>query len=44
MRSTFGRLLWLAAPFWRWMALAILLGFATVSSGIGLMATSAFHR
>jgi ATP-binding cassette subfamily C protein CydC len=42
MRSTFGRLLWLAAPFWRWMALAILLGFATVSSGIGLMATSAY--
>ena len=42
MRGTFWRLLKLAVPFWRWMALAALLGFATVGSGIGLMATSAY--
>ncbi|MBN1887707.1 MAG: thiol reductant ABC exporter subunit CydD [Thermoflexales bacterium] len=35
-------LLKLAAPFWLWMLLAALLGFATVGSGLGLMATSAF--
>jgi thiol reductant ABC exporter CydC subunit len=35
-------LLKLAAPFAGWMALAALLGFATVGSGIGLMTTSAW--
>jgi thiol reductant ABC exporter CydC subunit len=42
MRPTFWRLLKLIAPFTGWMALAALLGFATVGSRIGLMATSAF--
>jgi ATP-binding cassette subfamily C protein CydC len=41
-----GRVLWrllgLAAPFARWMALAVLLGFATIASGIGLMTTSGY--
>ncbi len=41
-RATFGRLLRLAAPFTGWMILAVLLGTATVGSGIGLMATSAW--
>ena len=41
-RSTFGRLLALAAPFWRRILLSALLGFATVASGIGLMMASAF--
>src|SRR5512136_2573562 len=35
-------LLRLVAPFTGWMALAALLGTATVGSGIGLMATSAW--
>jgi thiol reductant ABC exporter CydC subunit len=35
-------LLRLVLPFTGWMALAALLGFATVGSGIGLMATSAW--
>jgi len=30
------------APFWPWIVLSVLLGFATISSGIGLMATSAW--
>jgi thiol reductant ABC exporter CydC subunit len=38
----FLRLLKLVVPFWPWMLLAALLGFATVGSGIGLMATAAF--
>jgi ATP-binding cassette subfamily C protein CydCD len=38
----FWRLLGLAAPFARWMALAALLGFATIASGIGLMTTSGY--
>ena len=38
---TFLRLLRLAAPFKWGMALAALLGFATIGSSIGLMATSA---
>lgn len=38
----FRRLLRLAAPFAHWMALAIVLGFATVGSSIGLMTTSAY--
>jgi thiol reductant ABC exporter CydC subunit len=42
LRNTFIRLLKLAAPFKGRMALAALLGFATVGSGIGLMATSAY--
>jgi ATP-binding cassette subfamily C protein CydC len=42
MRGTFGRLLRLVAPFARWMALAALLGFATIGSSIGLMTTSAY--
>ncbi|MEJ2557159.1 MAG: thiol reductant ABC exporter subunit CydC [Anaerolineae bacterium] len=42
MRSSFWRLLKLTWPFKGWMALAALLGFATVGSRIGLMATSAF--
>ena len=42
MRLTFWRLLKLTWPFKGWMALAALLGFATIGSRIGLMATSAF--
>lgn len=42
MRETFWRLLKLAAPFAGWMLLAALLGTATVGSGIGLMAASAW--
>ena len=41
-RRTLRRLLGLAAPVRRWMALAAFLGFATVSSGVALMATSAY--
>jgi ATP-binding cassette, subfamily C, bacterial CydCD len=29
-------------PYWHWVALSILLGFATVASGIGLMTTAAY--
>lgn len=29
-------------PHWKWVALSILLGFATVASGIGLMTTAAY--
>lgn len=36
------RLLKLTAPFKWWIALAALLGFATIGSSIGLMATSAY--
>ena len=36
------RLLALLAPLWAWIALAVLLGFATIASGVGLMATSAW--
>ncbi len=39
---TFIRLLHLAAPFKWWMALAALIGFATIGSSIGLMTTSAW--
>ena len=42
MMRTFGRLLQLVAPFKGWVALSALLGFATVGSGVGLMATAAF--
>ncbi|MDI6907117.1 MAG: thiol reductant ABC exporter subunit CydC [Thermoanaerobacterales bacterium] len=40
--KVFLRLLGLIAPHWKAMLLATLLGFLTVGSGIGLMATSAF--
>ena len=42
MKRTFGRLLALAAPFTGRMALAVLLGVATIGSGIGLLTTSAY--
>lgn len=41
-RSTLSRLLSLLAPFWSKILLSAILGFATVASGIGLMATSAY--
>ena len=40
--TTLRRLLQLVLPFKGWIALAILLGSATVGSGISLMATSAY--
>ncbi len=40
--STFRRLLKLISPFKWWIVLAALLGFATIGSSIGLMATSAY--
>jgi ATP-binding cassette, subfamily C, bacterial CydCD len=36
------RLLSFLAPYWSWVALSVLLGFLTVGSSIGLMATSAW--
>ena len=42
MRRTFRRLLAFAAPFWSQIALATLLGFATIGSSIGLLTTSAY--
>jgi len=42
VKGSVWRLLALAVPFARQMALAALLGFLTVASGIGLMATSAY--
>ena len=41
-QSTFWRLVSLVRPFVGRMVMALLLGFATVSSGIGLLATSAY--
>ena len=41
-RATFLRLLSLLAPFWPWIVLSVVLGFATIGSSIGLMATSAW--
>lgn len=41
-RPVFLRLMALAWPYRWWMALSILLGFATVGSGIGLMSTAAW--
>ena len=41
-RPVLWRLLKLIAPFTGWMALAALLGFITVGSSIGLMATAAY--
>jgi ATP-binding cassette subfamily C protein CydC len=40
--STLRRLLGLLIPFWRGMALAVLLGALTIASSVGLMATSAW--
>ena len=40
--KTFTRLLELLAPFRWWIALSVLLGFATIGSGVGLMAMSAY--
>lgn len=40
--SIFRRLLRFAIPSWKWIGLTLLLGFATVGSGVGLMMTSAF--
>lgn len=40
--STFHRLLRLIAPFRWWVALAVLLSFATVGANVGLMALSAY--
>lgn len=42
MRGPVWRLLKLLAPFRRWMLLSVLLGVATVSSSVALMATSAY--
>lgn len=42
MRGPFGRLLRLAAPFAGRMALATLLGVATIAGSLGLMTTSAY--
>ncbi|MCZ7542196.1 MAG: thiol reductant ABC exporter subunit CydC [Anaerolineae bacterium] len=41
-RRAFLRLLRLLAPYWRWAALAVALGFGTIASSIGLMAASAW--
>jgi len=40
--QTSRRLLQLISPFWRWIALATLLAFATIASGVGLLMTSAW--
>jgi ATP-binding cassette subfamily C protein CydC len=42
MRHPGWRLLRLATPFTGWMVLGVLLGFSTIASGIGLMATSGY--
>ncbi len=42
MRATATRLTRLILPFWRQMGIAVLLGFATVASSVGLLATSAY--
>ncbi len=39
---TLQRLLAFLAPFWPWIALSVLLGFLTIGSSIGLLATSAW--
>ena len=41
-RYTMWRLVRLAAPFWRRIILAALLGFATIGSSVGLMTTAAY--
>jgi ATP-binding cassette subfamily C protein CydC len=40
--KTFLKLLSLLKPFWKWTLLSILLSFATISSSIGLLGTSAY--
>lgn len=40
--AIFRRLLAFLAPSWRWVALSVILGFLTVASSIGLLATSAW--
>ena len=40
--SVVRRLLALLAPLWAWIALAVVLGTATIASGVGLMATAAW--
>ena len=40
--NTLARLLKLLAPFRWWIALSILLGFATIGAGVGLMPMSAY--
>ncbi len=42
MRGIFFRLLRLASPYWKRMGLAVLLGFGTIASSVGLLATSAY--
>jgi thiol reductant ABC exporter CydC subunit len=42
MKRSGWRLLKLVFPFKGWIALAVLMGLATIASGIGLMATSAY--
>ena len=42
MKATAARLTRLILPFWRQMVLAILLGFATIASSVGMLATSAY--
>jgi ATP-binding cassette subfamily C protein CydCD len=41
-QSSFVRMVNLLIPFWGRIALSIVLGFATIASGIGLMATAAY--
>ncbi len=41
-QSTIIALLSFLAPFWRWVALAVLLGFLAIGSSIGLLGTSAW--
>ncbi len=42
MKRAFFSLLRLAGPFWKRMGLAVLLGFGTIASSVGLLATSAY--
>ena len=42
MKGPFPRLLKLAAPLWKEILLAVLLGCATIASGVGLLALSAY--
>jgi len=40
--NTLSRLVKFAFPLWKWILLALVLGFVTVGSGVGLMMTSAY--
>jgi len=40
--NTLSRLVKFAFPLWQWILLALVLGFVTVGSGVGLMMTSAY--